>query len=83
MTMPGIGTTVPQTRQTAMRCWVEVLRIIKGKAEEMDMVPFNDVIEEAKADGIDEDKVRDFIAKLEKKGEIYKPRHGFLRPTNR
>ena len=61
----------------------KVLNIVKGMAVEMDMVPLQDVLDEAKSEGISEDKARDIIAKLEKKGELYRPRHNFLKTTQR
>ncbi len=63
----------------------KILNIVKGKVreEEIDMVPLQDVLEEAKAEGISEDRARDLIDKLEKKGELYRPRHNFLKPTQR
>ncbi|MFH0970029.1 MAG: LAGLIDADG family homing endonuclease [Candidatus Diapherotrites archaeon] len=53
--------------------------IIKSKSKEMDKVPIQDVIAEALSRGIDEEKVREFIQKLKKAGEIYEPNHGFLK----
>ncbi len=61
----------------------KILRIIKEKATEMDMVPIDDVIEEAKLEGIGADKAMETIAKLEKSGDIYKPRHGFVKPIQK
>ncbi len=66
------------SQQTNLR---KVLSIIRAKASEMDMVPIGDVFEEAKAQGIDEDKTRELIDKLAHQGDIYRPRHQFLKPT--
>ena len=75
-----IATGQTHTQVTNMK---KILNIVKGKTQDTDMVPVQDVLEEAKAENISEDKARDLIEKLEKKGELYKPRHGFLKPTNR
>tara|TARA_Y100000310_G_C20697611_1_gene826802 strand:- start:825 stop:3032 length:2208 start_codon:yes stop_codon:yes gene_type:complete len=75
-----IATGQTHTQITNMK---KILGIVKSKAADVDMVPLQEVLEEAKTEGIDEDKARDIIDKLEKKGEIYKPRHGFLKPTHR
>lgn len=75
-----IATGQTHTQLTNMK---KILSIIKGKAQDTDMVPMAEVLEEAKTEGISDDKAREIIDKLEKKGEIYKPRHGFLKPTNR
>ncbi|MFH1255736.1 MAG: minichromosome maintenance protein MCM [Candidatus Diapherotrites archaeon] len=60
-----------------------IYAIIKGKAVEMDMVPEEDVLAEAKTQGIEEEKAREALQKLEKVGDIYKPRHGFVKPTQK
>ncbi|MBI4210709.1 MAG: helix-turn-helix domain-containing protein [Candidatus Diapherotrites archaeon] len=59
----------------------KILGIIKEKAQELDMVPIEEVITESKALGIESDKVRDLLDKLSKSGDIYTPRHGFVKPT--
>ena len=61
----------------------KVLNIIKGKASELDMVPLEEVREEAKTLGIDEEKTNEIVSKLEKAGDIYRPRHGFVKPTQK
>ena len=45
------------------------------------MVPIDEIITEGKATGIDADKVRDILMKLQKSGDIYYPKHGFVKPT--
>jgi len=59
----------------------KILGIIKEKAQELDMVPIEDVINEGKTTGMDADKVRDMLMKLQKSGDIYYPKHGFVKPT--
>jgi len=59
----------------------KVLSIIKEKAQEMDMVPVEEIIGEAKTEGLDAEKVHDLISKLQKSGDIYHPKHGFVKPT--
>ncbi|MCX8158193.1 MAG: minichromosome maintenance protein MCM [Candidatus Diapherotrites archaeon] len=60
----------------------QVLRIIKEKSALFDLVSIDDVIQEAKNVGIDEEKVRDILTKLKNEGEIYFPKHGFVRITS-
>ena len=57
--------------------------LAEKKALELDMVPMEEVVEEAKAEGIEDDKTREIIERLLKEGDIYKPRHGFLKPTQK
>ena len=61
----------------------KILKIIKQKAQDMDMVPVQDVIEEAKQEGIEEEKTKETIEELTRKGEIYSPRHHFVKPTQK
>jgi replicative DNA helicase Mcm len=60
-----------------------ILSIIKSKAQEIDSIPVEELIEEAKTQGIESETVREIIQKLEKTGDIYKPRHGFVKPTQK
>lgn len=59
----------------------KVLSIVRQKGAEIDMVPVQDVVDEAKTSGIDDEKTREILSKLEKSGDIYRPRHGFVKPT--
>jgi len=59
----------------------KILGIIKQKDEEMDLVPVAEVIGEAESIGLSKEKANDIIKKLESKGEIYRPKHGFVKPT--
>ncbi|MDO8427921.1 MAG: minichromosome maintenance protein MCM [Candidatus Diapherotrites archaeon] len=59
----------------------KVLQIIKDKAKEIDQVPLDLVLDQAESIGIDKDKAREIIKKLEKKGEIYRPRYNLIKPT--
>ena len=73
-----IMTGQTHTQVTNMR---KILTILREKAREQDNVPLQDVLNEASAQGIDAERARDLIAKLEKNGELYRPRHNFLKPT--
>ena len=61
----------------------KVLAIVKQKGAEMDAVPVQDVIEEAKTQGIEEEKTKEILGKLEKSVDVYRPRHGLLKPTQK
>ncbi|MCD6247121.1 MAG: minichromosome maintenance protein MCM [Candidatus Diapherotrites archaeon] len=61
----------------------KLLAIIKEKAKQQDNVAVDDVIAEASQFGLDREKVEDLLNKLERKGEIYRPRYGFVKPTQR
>ena len=47
------------------------------------MVPIDDIVMEAETQGIGKEKAMDIISELDKKGEIYKPRHHFVKPTQK
>lgn len=75
-----ISTGQSHSQVTNLKKILSVLKS-KGKENEGGMVAKMDIVEELKADGVDADKVEDLISKLKKKGEIYEPRHGFLKAT--
>ncbi len=75
-----IATGVTHTQVTNMK---KILNMVKSKARDVDAVPVQDVLDEAESEGISKDKARDLIAKLERKGELYRPRHDVLKPTQR
>jgi len=60
-----------------------IIGIIKEKAKEMDLVPADEVLNEAEAAGIDKEKARALLSELDRRGEIYRPRHGFVKPTQK
>ena len=70
---------VTQAKQTAL---TTVLRLIKEEmATGIDMVPIEQIILKGIEKGLEEQKVNSALDELEKKGEIYKPRHHFVKPT--
>jgi replicative DNA helicase Mcm len=72
---------VTHTKQNAIST---TLKIIKdAMAEGVDMVPIEQVISEGIEKGIDENNITSALEDLERKGEIYKPRHHFVKPTKK
>jgi len=61
----------------------KVLNLVKSMSAELDMVPIEDIISEAKTEGIDADKVNEILNNLTKAGDIYRPRHGFVKSTEK
>ncbi|MBU2100808.1 hypothetical protein KKB11_06255, partial [Candidatus Micrarchaeota archaeon] len=78
MDIINIGQT--HSKLTAIR---NVLSIIRQKSQEQDLVPIIEVIEEAKAIGLEKDKVNEIISDLKRKGEIYEKKHGFVSPVDK
>ena len=60
-----------------------VLAIIKEKSKGAEPVAVDEIVSEASQFGLTRDKVEELLNKLEKKGEIYRPRHGFVKPTQK
>jgi len=75
-----IMTGQTHTQVTNMR---KILNIVREKAGEQELVPLQEVLAEAEGAGIGKERAKDLIAKLEKNGELYRPRHNFLKPTQR
>ena len=74
-----VTTGVTQAKQNAI---TTVLRIIKEEMNTgIDMVPLEEIVSKAIEKGLDEIKVNQALEELEKKGEIYRPRHHFVKPT--
>jgi replicative DNA helicase Mcm len=44
-------------------------------------VPLDQLLEKAAGENIKEDEVREHVATLKKKGDLYEPKHGFLKPA--
>ena len=72
------GTTHTQTSNMK-----KILKIVKDLAETQDMVSIDQLTEQAEHEGIEKDKVREFVSQLKKKGDLYEPRHNFLKPTSK
>jgi len=49
---------------------------LKEKQDEMDLVPLNEILDEAKSLDLDAEKVGEIIKRLEKDGSIYSPKQG-------
>ena len=81
----GVDTTkipdCPKCRRALRRQMSLFAKVTRGKEEpaEDGMPP----LDEAKMEGIEHDKARELISRLEKSGELYMPRHGFLKPTQK
>ena len=72
---------VTHARQNAISI---VLKIIKdAMAEGIDMVPLEQIQAEGMEKGLDEGKIISALEELEKKGEVYRPRHHFVKPTKK
>jgi len=72
---------ITHTKQNAINV---TLKLVKdAMSEGVDMVPIEQIISEGIEKGLDEGKVNAALEDLERKGEIYKPRHHFVKPTKK
>jgi len=71
---------VTQARQNSINT---ILKIIREEAATNDMVQMEEIILKAKEQRMDQEKTQAIIDELVKKGDIYMPRHHFIKPTNR
>ncbi len=72
---------ITQAKQNAI---TTVLRIVKDEmATGIDMVPIEQVSAKGIEKGLDENKISAALEELEKKGEIYRPKHHFVKPTKK
>lgn len=76
-----VTTGITQSKQNAIST---IHRIIKeAMVEGVDMVPMEQVIGAAQEKGLDEEKVKAAVDELIRKGDIYSPRHHFVKPTTK
>jgi replicative DNA helicase Mcm len=75
-----VNSGVTSSKQNAIHL---TLKLVREAAGEMDMVPHEHLIAEGIEQGLDEAKVMSAIEDLIKKGDIYSPRHGFVKPTKK
>ena len=54
----------------------EIINELEGKVGKT--IPIDDIVEEAKNRGIDEDKVEEVLEKLKRVGEVFEPRRSFI-----
>jgi len=72
------------TSQAKHNAIMTVLKIVKEEmAKGVDMVPIEQVIASGIESGLDETKIMGALDELERKGDLYKPRHHFVKPTNK
>lgn len=61
----------------------KVLNIVKELFQEQQMpIALEQIIEQAKDEGIKADDTKEFISRLKKKGDLYEPKHNFIKPTS-
>ena len=62
----------------------KIMGIINERTEQgKSQAPIDEVLKIAISEGIDEDKAVSIISELKKKGELYEPAHGWIKPTER
>ncbi|RLG16746.1 hypothetical protein DRN62_03095, partial [Nanoarchaeota archaeon] len=63
------------------RSRIILIREIMAELEEKfgENIPLREILKEAKERGIDEAKAEEVIDKMKRDGEIFEPKHGFLR----
>jgi len=59
----------------------KTMNIVKRINEEYDEATYDAIKDEAKAEGIEEDEVKEVLKKLKKNGDIYTPAHNVYKPA--
>ena len=62
---------------------IEIMDLVKNLASQYDAVEVSLIVEEAKTLGIDESKTRKIVDELMRNGDIYFPKHGFVKLVTR
>lgn len=60
-----------------------VLNVIQDLEKKVDLVGIEDVVRDCGGYGVDEHTARQILTELSNKGEIYNPKHGFIRSSTR
>ena len=71
-----IATGIPASVRSHIIMVKEIISELENKLGKT--IPIDDIIEESKIKGIDEDKVEEVLEKLKRVGEIFEPRRGFI-----
>ncbi|MDD3159929.1 MAG: minichromosome maintenance protein MCM [Candidatus ainarchaeum sp.] len=76
-----INSGISHSKQNAISLTFKLIKDAMG--EGIDMVPVEQVVMEGIEKGLSDDKIHDAIEQLTKKGDIYKPRNGFVKPIKK
>ena len=71
-----IATGISASQRSHIVIIKEIINELEGKVGKT--IPIDDIIEEAKNRGIDEDKVEEVLEKLKRVGEVFEPRRSFI-----
>ena len=71
-----IATGIPASVRSHIIMIKEIISELESKLGKT--IPIDDIIEESKQKGIDEEKVEEVLEKLKRVGEIFEPRRGFI-----
>ncbi len=71
-----IATGVGATQRSHIMILKDIIGELEGKLGKA--IPIEDVINEAKTRGLDEDKVEEAMERLKRSGDIFEPRRGFV-----
>ncbi len=71
-----ITTGIPASQRNNISILKEIINDLESKVGKT--IPIDDVMEEAKNKGIEEEKAEEVLEKLKRVGEVFEPRRGFL-----
>ena len=71
-----IATGVGASQRSQISIVKEIISELESKLGKA--IPIDEVVSEAKAKGIDEDRVEETIERLKRSGDLFEPKHGFL-----
>ena len=71
-----IATGISASQRSHILVVKEIINELENKLGKT--IPIDDIVEEARLRGIDEEKIEEVIEKLKRVGEVFEPRRGFL-----
>ena len=73
-----ITTGIPATQRNIIHILKAIIKELETKLGKT--IPVDNIISEAKSQGLEEDKVEDALEMLKRSGEIYEPKYGIISP---
>ncbi len=73
-----ITTGIPASQRNIIHILKEIIKDLETKMGKN--IPIENIISEAKAQGLEDDKVEDALERLKRSGEIYEPKYGIISP---
>ena len=73
-----IATGIGASQRNIIHMLKDIIKELEKKLGKA--IPIDNIISEAKAHGLEEDKIEDALERLKRSGEVYEPKYGIISP---